>query len=200
MEMMAFQGSGSCYLGYLSVSQRYARVLYVFSYTCTLHTTECHKRHRGNRNNLQFPYSFPSFMYLSHFVTPSSHWLFIQGRYFFKLPCNCVLLSMPDTFVHGTVFVIWLSFVMVFIIVPWFWILSHLVHFLTCVAWWLNVLSCVGVIMSWLKEAWWRLCCHNVDCICSVLSLFPPFHNSFYCVSSCFGDNVHETYACIYFI
>lgn len=46
--------------------------------------------------NVQCPYSFPS-----HFYPPA--------------PCSSVLLSMPDTFVRGIVFVIWLSFVMVFI-------------------------------------------------------------------------------------
>jgi len=32
--------------------------------------------------------------------------------------------------------------------------------------------------------------------LCS--QLFPPFQNSLYCVSSCFGHNVLETYACLY--
>jgi hypothetical protein len=34
--------------------------------------------------------------------------------------------------------------------------------------------------------------------LCS--QLFPPFQNSLYCVSSCFGDIVHETYACMYML
>jgi len=65
MEMMAFQGFGSCYMGYLSVFRGTLEFCTFFLITCTLHTTECHKRHRGNRNNLQFPYSFPSFVYPS---------------------------------------------------------------------------------------------------------------------------------------
>lgn len=78
---------------------------------------------------------------------------------------------MPDTFVHGIIRNLPKFCHGVYYLCPGFGLYLPL----NSVAWRLNVLSFMGMVVPQLNEASCRLFCHNADCIYSVLSLYHFF-------------------------